>query len=246
MMNKPDLTVVVPIYNEQDNLLALCKELNETLSEIQFEALLVDDGSTDDSQSLLEKLRQQYAWLKVICHPKNSGQSAAFYTGVIAAKADLIATMDGDLQNDSADIPKLIEVYRAHGQHPLVVGHRQNRRDTWFRRFSSRTANHVRSRLLRDRCLDTGCSLKLFRRDDYMLLPQFDHMHRFFPALFARISVDVVNVPVNHRERVAGISKYGLGNRLWVGIVDMFGVRWLQKRGFELSADQQHQLRRGE
>ncbi|MDX1569101.1 MAG: glycosyltransferase family 2 protein [Xanthomonadales bacterium] len=238
MASTPELSVVIPVFNEIDNLDRLCEELAGALGAFAFEAVMVDDGSTDGSLDRYPALQERHSWLRVVRHPRNSGQSAAICTGARVASAPLLATIDGDLQNDPADIAKLLEVWReqpADG-HVLVVGNRVNRRDTWLRRFSSRLANRVRSVVLKDNCMDTGCSLKIFRRDDFMVMPQFDHMHRFLPALFVREGMRVINVPVNHRPRTAGKSKYGVGNRLWVGIVDLLGTRWLLKRRFRMTA----------
>jgi dolichol-phosphate mannosyltransferase len=170
--------------------------------------------------------------VRLIRHAVRSGQSAAVATGVRAARAPWIATLDGDGQNDPADIPKLLD--RASDANSsrlrLVMGNRTTRRDTWLRRMSSRVANGVRGRLLRDGTPDTGCGIKVFDRAVFLDMPRFDHMHRFMPALFQREGYEVVSVPVNHRERTRGKSKYGLHNRLWVGIVDLVGVMWLIRR----------------
>ena len=234
-MTNPILSVVIPVYNEVDNVEPLVREIGDALTDIAHEIVYVDDGSSDGTVEKLAELEQQIVTLRVILHPRNAGQSAAFCSGIRAARGDLIATLDGDGQNDPADIPRLLELHEDSATAVLIAGVRAKRSDNFVRRASSRVANHVRSRILKDGCLDTGCSLKLFRRDLYLLLPQFNHMHRFFPALFAREGVGIINVPVTHRPRSAGESKYGVGNRLWVGIADMFGVRWLIKRGFRLS-----------
>jgi dolichol-phosphate mannosyltransferase len=165
-------------------------------------------------------------------HAVRSGQSAAVATGVRAARAPLIATLDGDGQNDPADIPRLLEALKGStsGRLRLVMGNRTTRRDSWLRRLSSRVANGVRSRLLHDGTPDTGCGLKVFDRAVFLDMPRFDHMHRFMPALFRREGYEVISVPVNHRQRTRGTSKYGLHNRLWVGIVDLAGVSWLLRR----------------
>ena len=235
----PELAVVVPLFEEEENLDALCTQLDAALAGTAFEVVFVDDGSQDGSRARYPQLKARWPWLRVIMHPRNAGQSAAFCSGVAMARAPAIATIDGDLQNDPADIPRLFELYREKAREGgtwLICGERTNRRDTWVRRLSSRVANRVRGGLLRDGCRDTGCSLKVFSRRAFLLLPPFDHMHRFLPALFARDGGQVVNVPVNHRPRAAGISKYGIGNRLWVGIVDLFGARWLLARRFRIDA----------
>lgn len=238
MGSRPQISVVVPVYNEIDNLARLCGELDEALYDQDFEAVLVDDGSTDGTADRLPRLRSQHPWLRVIRHPRNCGQSAAICTGVRLAQGPVIATIDGDLQNDPADIASLYRTWQEQpgGGHALVAGNRTRRRDSGLRRVSSRIANLVRTSLLRDNCADTGCSLKVFRRDDFLILPQFDHMHRFLPALFIREGMRVINVPVNHRPRTAGRSKYGVANRLWVGIIDLFGTRWLLRRRFRMTA----------
>lgn len=240
-MNPVQLSVVVPVFNEQDNIKALCEQICKALeNQFDFEVVLVDDGSTDNTRSVFDMIGRSFEQVRMIHHPTNLGQSSGMCTGVLAARGQLIVTIDGDLQNDPEDIPKLMQILadQAPDRHVLIAGNRTKRQDTWFKRFSSKVANAVRSRLLHDHCPDTGCSLKLFRRDDFLLLPQFNHMHRYLPALFARIGVQIVNVPVNHRARVAGESKYGLGNRLWVGIMDILGVRWLNKRSTGISAAQ--------
>jgi dolichol-phosphate mannosyltransferase len=165
-------------------------------------------------------------------HSRRSGQSAALCSGMRLARADWVATLDGDGQNDPADIPRLIAARDLDPVSPvrLYMGHRTKRRDTWLRRVSSRVANGVRSRMLRDATPDTGCGIKLIHRDTFMELPRFDHMHRFLPALMQRQGAGVESVPVHHRERERGTSKYGLFDRLWVGIVDLFGVMWLARR----------------
>jgi dolichol-phosphate mannosyltransferase len=170
--------------------------------------------------------------IRLIRHTVRSGQSAAVATGVREARAGWIATLDGDGQNDPADIPKLLDAVRSarSPQLRLVMGNRTTRRDTWLRRLSSRVANGVRGGMLKDGTPDTGCGIKVFDRAVFMDMPRFNHMHRFMPALFQREGFDVVSVPVNHRERTRGKSKYGLHNRLWVGIVDLFGVMWLIRR----------------
>ena len=170
--------------------------------------------------------------LRVIRHRASCGQSRAVTTGVSAARYEWIATLDGDGQNDPADFPQLLDalLQPASPGLKLVMGNRTTRRDTWLRRFSSRVANGVRGWFLKDGTPDTGCGIKVFDRDVFMHMPRFRNMHRFMPALFQREGYEVVSLPVNHRERLRGQSKYGLNNRLWVGIVDLFGVAWLMRR----------------
>ncbi len=223
--------MVIPVCNEADNIGSLCAELRQCLSGIDHELVFVDDGSTDDTAAKLMSMSAAMPELRLVRHASNAGQSAALLTGVRASRAQWVATLDGDGQNDPADVHKLWRLAReASAPAGLYIGHRTQRNDSWMRILSSRIANGVRSRLLRDRVPDTGCGIKLFRRDVFLALPYFDHMHRFMPALVRREGFDVVSVPVRHRHRLAGASKYGVRNRLWVGIVDMIGVMWLLRR----------------
>jgi dolichol-phosphate mannosyltransferase len=193
--------------------------------------IFVDDGSTDGTvRALLAARMRGIPELRVVRHERRSGQSAAMCTGISAAGAEWVVTLDGDGQNDPADIPGLLAARQQNGAVRLVTGNRVTRRDTWLRRLSSRVANGVRSRLLGDRTPDTGCGIKLLHRDTFLDLPRFDHMHRFLPALFQRAGAGIVSVPVAHRPRTRGTSKYGLHNRLWAGIVDLLGVMWLIRR----------------
>ena len=229
-----DVSVVIPVCNEQDNVEPLAREIHAALSgRWSFETIFVDDGSTDGTAAALRAARAAgLPEIRLLRHAVRSGQSAAVATGVRAARAPWVATLDGDGQNDPADIPKLLEAAQADrgGRLRLVMGNRTTRRDTWLRRLSSRVANGVRGGLLKDGTPDTGCGIKVFDRAVFMDMPRFNHMHRFMPALFQREGYDVASVPVNHRERTRGTSKYGLHNRLWVGIVDLFGVMWLIRR----------------
>lgn len=224
------LSVVVPIRNEVDNIRPLVEEIVASLTDVvNFEIVYVNDGSTDESPARLREMQRACPQLRVIHHQSSCGQSTAVRTGVKAARGDWVATLDGDGQNDPADIPKLLAAVGDGVE--LVGGNRRHaRRDTWVKRISSVIANGVRSRLLRDSTPDTGCGLKLFRRDVFLDLPYFDHMHRFLPALVNRRGGRVVSVPVNHRPRERGQSNYGTLDRLMVGIVDLFGVMWLQRR----------------
>lgn len=229
----PEVSVVIPVCNEVDNVEPLAREVAAALHDRPFELIFVDDGSEDGTAGAALKVRAEgLAALRLLRHSFRSGQSAAVHTGVRAARASWVATLDGDGQNDPADLPMLLAARDdpANSGVQLFVGNRVTRRDTWLRRLSSRIANSVRAGLLGDGTPDTGCGLKLFRRDSFLVLPAFDHMHRFLPALFQRAGSRVVSIPVRHRPRVRGRSKYGLHNRLWVGIVDLFGVMWLKAR----------------
>ena len=224
------LSVVVPVRNEGPNIAGLIAEIEAALAAVPHEIVYVDDGSTDDTPRRLADA-QPTAPLVVRRHRRSCGQSAAIITGVRAARGVWIATLDGDGQNDPADIPALLARAQAATGLVLTAGHRVTRRDTRAKRVASRLANGIRARLLGDATPDTGCGLKLFRRDAFLDLPQFDHMHRYLPALFIRAGGRVESVPVNHRPRVSGSSKYGTLDRLWVGIFDLAGVYWLQRRG---------------
>ena len=197
---------------------------------MHYEVIFVDDGSVDDTPDEVERVGRQNPFVRLLRHDRNRGQSAAVRTGVTAARADIVAVLDGDGQNDPRDILKLYGHLATVPNLAMVIGERRERKDSWLRRVSSRVANAIRSRLLGDGIADTGCGLKVFHRERYLSLPAFDHMHRFLPALMQRDGGRVVAVPVNHRPRLHGLSKYGVGNRLWVGIMDLLGVRWLQKR----------------
>ena len=224
--------MVVPVCNEAENVDPLAREIHAAMSARAYEMIFVDDGSTDDTAANLAKLKREFPTLRVLRHSFRSGQSAAVASGVRAARAAWIATLDGDGQNDPADIPRLIESRDAPVGRgvQLFMGNRTTRKDTPFRRLQSRIANGVRGSLLGDGTPDTGCGIKLFAREVFLDLPRFDHMHRFLPALFQRQGARVISVPVNHRPRMRGTSKYGMLNRLWVGIVDIFGVMWLRRR----------------
>ena len=231
----PQLAVVVPVKNEADNILPLISEIRSVLAgRWPFEIVYVDDGSDDATPKRLTEARERVPELRWIRHRRSCGQSQAVASGIKWARAAIVATLDGDGQNDPADIPalvaRLLEEPESMRDRLLVAGHRQKRQDTVIRRLSSRLANGVRAGLLGDATPDTGCGLKVFSREAFLDMPRFDHMHRFLPALMIRRGGRVVSVPVNHRPRERGTSKYGVWNRLWVGIVDLFGVIWLQRR----------------
>jgi dolichol-phosphate mannosyltransferase len=234
-----ELSVVIPAHNEVESVGPLLREIAAALGTggaPEYEVVLVDDGSTDATAARAQEAAGAVARLVVVRHPSPRGQSFAVVTGVRAAQGRWIATIDGDGQNDPADIPRLIAAREAAAPRPdggplLLAGYRRSRRDSRLKRLSSRIANGVRGRMLGDYTPDTGCGLKLFEREAFLAVPHFDHMHRFLPALFLRAGGRVVSVEVGHRPRTRGQSHYGLFNRLWVGIVDLFGVLWLIKRG---------------
>lgn len=228
-----DLSVVIPVKNEAENIASLVGEIRAALDGlVEYEILYVDDGSSDATAAEITRLAAKTPQLRLLRHAQNCGQSAAIRTGVRAARASWIATLDGDGQNDPADIPVLWRLSREASDSPLLLlaGYREKRQDSWSKRWASGIANAIRGRLLGDRTPDTGCGLKLFPRSLFLDLPHFDHMHRFLPALVLREGGRVRSVTVNHRPRRKGVSKYGVFDRLGVGIIDLFGVMWLQRR----------------
>jgi len=228
----PALSVVVPVHNERDNIVPLLTEVVTALrGKTDFEIVYVDDCSKDDSLAVLTSAKAQFPELRVMRHLSQSGQSTALRTGIKAARGAWIATLDGDGQNDPADIPKLLTM-RAESPAAikLFAGWRVDRKDTGSKRWASKFATGIRSRLLRDATPDTGCGIKLFERAVFLDLPYFDHMHRYLPALFQRAGWQVRSVPVNHRPRGSGVSNYNNLNRALVGISDLRGVSWLIRR----------------
>ena len=222
--NAPAVSVIVPLFNEEENVLILQSELRAALDGLDYELVFVDDGSVDCTVERIETAPN----VRLIRFEKNTGQSAAIYAGLQAARGANAVLIDGDLQNDPADIPRLLaEVARGAD---LVCGYRINRQDTLVKRLTSRIANAVRSRFTKDRVRDTGCTLKAIRRECISALIPFKGMHRFIPALIKGAGYRLVEIPVNHRPRRFGRSKYGLGNRALRATIDMFGVRWLLSR----------------
>jgi dolichol-phosphate mannosyltransferase len=222
--NSPVVSVIIPVFNEEDNISILQSELGRALAGLNHEIIFVDDGSSDRTADKIERRPE----VRVLRFEKNTGQSTAMYAGLNAARGATLVLIDGDLQNDPADIPKLLaEVSRGAD---LVCGYREKRKDTAVKRMTSRIANFVRSRFTKDGVRDTGCTLKAMRRECVSALIPFRGMHRFIPALVKGAGYRLVEVPVNHRARRFGKSKYGLGNRALRATVDMFGVRWLLSR----------------
>jgi len=228
---RPDYSVVVPVYNEAGAVETLALEIAAAFEGRDCEILFVDDASTDNTRAILAGLGARLPTLRVIAHQRNAGQSRAIRSGVLAARADIIVTLDGDGQNDPADAPRLAERLR---QSPtttgLIGGMRQGRRDTLAKRWASRVGNGLRRRLLKDGAVDTGCGLKAFRREAFLRLPYFDHLHRYLPALFRREGYEVTFQPVGHRPRTSGASKYTNFGRLLVSVPDLVGVIWLNAR----------------
>ncbi|HZE57911.1 MAG TPA: glycosyltransferase family 2 protein [Chthoniobacterales bacterium] len=220
----PAVSVVAPLFNEEENVPILQAELTSALSGLDYEIIFVDDGSRDGTASRIAPDPR----VRVLQFERNAGQSAAMYAGLHATRGAVAVLIDGDLQNDPADIPRLLaEIERGAD---LVCGYRAQRKDTVVKRITSRVANFVRSRFTKDGVRDTGCTLKAMKRECIGALVPFKGMHRFIPALVKGAGYRLVEVPVNHRPRKFGESKYGLGNRAWRATMDMFGVRWLLSR----------------
>lgn len=228
------VSVVIPVHNEAENIERLLLEVESALTpEGHFEIVVVDDGSSDNTAQILNDLKQTVKTLRVIRHKSCYGQSTALMTGIRAAVSPLIATLDGDGQNDPSDLPRMIHQIHSSPQESvlkMVAGFRNKRRDSFWRLFCSRVANGIRSRILRDETPDTGCGIKVFQRDAFLQMPHFNHMHRFLPSLIIRSGGTVVSVPVNHRPRIHGRSHYGTVRRLLHGIIDLAGVAWLIQR----------------
>ena len=227
------ISVVVPVKDESGNVIPLAREIAAALTGERYEIIFVDDGSTDATAAELSSLRGEIN-LRVLAHGKNLGQSRALRTGVRAAKAPIIVTLDGDGQNDPADIPKLLAAFRGaaagNPEFGMVAGERAKREDSWRKRMASSVGNRVRRWLLADNAKDTGCGLKAFRREAFLELPYFDHMHRYLITLMLREGHEVRFMPVGHRPRGAGRSKYGVWDRALVGLSDLIGVMWLKRR----------------
>ncbi|MBD9502357.1 glycosyltransferase family 2 protein [Pseudomonas sp. BGr12] len=234
MSSSPFVSVLIPAKNEAENLPALLEEVRAALAGESFEVIVVDDGSNDATRSVLQGLQQGgYSQLRVLAHERSLGQSTSIYHAAEAARGHWLATLDGDGQNDPADIPGMLALVRAAdcpADLKLIAGHRVKRQDSASKRWASRFANRLRGRLLRDQTPDTGCGLKLIEREAFLRLPYFDHMHRFIPALIQRHQGSMRVYPVNHRARNAGVSKYGNLDRALVGILDLIGVWWLIRR----------------
>jgi glycosyltransferase involved in cell wall biosynthesis len=231
-MPEPAVSVVVPVRNEADNVRPLADEIAAALTgRWSFELVFVNDGSTDATEAALTALKAERPWVRQIRHAASCGQSAAVRSGVAATRAPVVVTLDGDGQNDPSFIPALLQAFEQGGVNiGLVAGQRVGRRSGAFKKFQSRIANGVRGAILRDGTRDSGCGLKVFRRDAFLALPYFDALHRFLPALIRRDGFTIGYVDVIDRPRQHGTSNYGLWDRLWVGILDLAGVWWLVRR----------------
>ena len=226
----PSISVVVPVKDEAGNVASLAREIAAALAGESHEILFVDDGSKDGTVAALTALKGEFPQLRVLRHGRNLGQSRGIRSGVQAARGGIVVTLDGDGQNDPADIPKLLSALRADPESAMVSGVRVRRRDSASRRWASRVGNGFRSALLGDGASDTGCGLKAFRREVFLMMPYFDGLHRFLPALMRREGYEIAYVDVIDRPRHSGVSNYGFFDRLWIGIMDLFGVWWLIRR----------------
>lgn len=231
MASAPDISVVVPVFDEEGAAAALAREIAAAFAGRSFEIIFVDDASRDGTRAALKALAEEIPQLRVLAHARNSGQSRSIRTGVLAARAPIVLTLDGDGQNDPADGPGLVDALTAGpAELVLVGGERVKRQDSQAKKWASKIGNGVRKRLLRDTANDTGCGLKAFRRDAFLKLPYFDHIHRYLPALMLREGYQVEFRPVNHRHRQTGQSKYTNLGRLAASLSDLLGVMWLQSR----------------
>jgi glycosyltransferase involved in cell wall biosynthesis len=228
----PFLSVVIPVYNEQENIPELLRRLSGSLESFDkpFEVIICDDGSTDDTPRLLSAAREKYPWLRILQMNKNSGQSAAFDAGFKAARGEVIATLDGDLQNDPEEIPRLVHLLDDGEGYDMITGWRKDRHDTNFRRWQTRMANRIRNWLSDETINDSACSLKIYRRHCLQGLQLYTGMHRFFPTLIKMRGFRVLEVPVKHSQRFAGVPKYGFRNRAFRAFIDLLAVRWMKKR----------------
>jgi glycosyltransferase involved in cell wall biosynthesis len=227
----PEISVVVPVFDEEGAAPALAREIAAAFKGRSYEMVFVDDASRDGTRAELKALEKEIPQLRVLAHRKNSGQSRAIRSGILGARGEIVVTIDGDGQNDPADGPKLVDALKAGGPDlALVGGERVKRQDSQAKKIASRVGNGVRKRLLKDTANDTGCGLKAFRREAFLRLPYFDHIHRYLPALMVREGYKTAFLPVNHRHRTTGRSKYTNLGRLWVSLSDLFGVMWLQSR----------------
>ncbi|MDP1617214.1 glycosyltransferase family 2 protein [Phenylobacterium sp.] len=231
MTPSPDISVVVPVFDEEGAAPALAREIAAAFEGRNVEIIFVDDASRDGTRAGLQALKAELPQLRVLSHRRNSGQSRAIRSGVLAARAPVIVTLDGDGQNDPADGPALVDALNAGGPElALVGGERVKRQDSRAKKLASKLGNGVRKRLLGDAANDTGCGLKAFRREAFLRLPYFDHIHRYIPALMLREGYEVAFRPVGHRHRQTGASKYTNLGRLWASASDLLGVMWLQSR----------------
>ena len=230
----PDLSLVIPVYNERENLAPLLAEIAGALGGAgrSYEVVAVDDGSTDGSLETLQTLKREHPELRIVSFERNAGQTAAFAAGFRAARGRFVVTLDADLQNDPADVPRVVDALERSGA-TAVAGYRTARHDSVWKLLQSRIANGVRNWLNGESIRDTGCSLKAFHADAVRALPLFSGMHRFLPTLIKMHGGTVEEVPVGHRPRRFGVTKYGMWNRVFRSLADAFAVRWMQRRALK-------------
>lgn len=242
MTSGPSISIVVPVHNEADNITPLINDIVGVMADgLKYEIIVVDDASTDGSRRIIQAIVKQYRHCRLLCNPVQAGQSAAVHSGVLAARGPLVCTLDGDGQNPPSELPRLLAPLLDPARPEalgMVAGQRRERRDTPSKRLASLFANGLRSRVLNDGTRDTGCGLKAFRRDAFVALPYFDHMHRFLPALFQRDGWKVAHVEVGHLPRKTGNSNYSNLQRAWAGVIDLVGVCWLLRRGKATRAEE--------
>tara|TARA_Y100000589_G_C27140565_1_gene624477 strand:- start:603 stop:1364 length:762 start_codon:yes stop_codon:yes gene_type:complete len=228
-----NISIIIPVFNEENNVVKLLEEIKTSLkNSIRFEVIIVDDGSTDNTLSQLKKSKHSTKNITIIKHKKNFGQSYSLRTGILSARYEYICTIDGDGQNNPNEIKKLLRKFMVNSDFNLVIGNRVDRHDKLAKRVASRFAFLIRKVIFNDKTPDTGCAMKVFRKSDFLLIPFFNHMHRFFPILFKSYGGKIVSVPVSHRRRFSGHSKYTNLQRALVGIYDLIGVVWLCKRSY--------------
>ena len=226
-----NISIVIPVLNEERNIINLITEIKKNLEKkIKYEIIIVDDGSSDNTHNVLLKYLKKNKKVLVFKHKKNYGQSVSLRTGIMQASSNYIVTLDGDGQNDPRDILKLLKSFETDKEFMMVIGNRVKRIDNFARRLASRTAFKIRKFILKDETPDTGCAIKVFKKEDFLKLPFFNHIHRFLPFLFNSFKGKVISIQVNHRARINGYSKYSNFQRFLVGISDIFGVIWLRKR----------------
>ena len=233
MPHSLEFSVVVPVHNEAGNVEKLISEIAAALDGRAYEMVFVDDASTDDTRAILAELKTRFPALRVLGHRKNAGQSRAIRSGILAARAPVVGTLDGDGQNDPADLPDLYRMITrpdAPEKLKMVMGRRGKRKDSAWKKFGSRFANAIRRRMLRDDCDDSGCGIKVMDREAFISLPYFDHIHRYMPAMMRAEGYDIEFKDVNHRQRAEGRSKYTNFGRLWAALSDLRGVMWLIRR----------------